>query len=171
MLRARDLAEHKPRVSAAAGSLLALQEEHGIVLRFVVGFAADPKRMEDLSEEEKQHGEMLRVGVLERYQNLALKVLRYFEAALGKFAARYLLKVDDDVYLQPLRIPLAVSQWTSRGADYVGCFMDRKAINKRRRGAPSPNPRFGWVCSDRRACMPRTTGTTSGMSQAGDCSG
>lgn len=39
-----------------------------------------------------------------------------------QYDAEWVLKVDDDVYLNPGRLMLALEQWQVMGVDYVGCM-------------------------------------------------
>ncbi|KAM9093801.1 beta-1,3-galactosyltransferase 2 [Sarcophilus harrisii] len=55
-----------------------------------------------LEEEDKEHGDLLQVGFLDTYHNLTLKVLMGLEwIAQYCPTARYVLKVDNDVFLNP----------------------------------------------------------------------
>ena len=117
------------------GKLEEFQEQYSVSLRYVIGYSEDPMVMSKLEAEEERHGPLLRVRVLERYRNLALKAVRYFEAALRLLPEKsnsFILKVDDDVYFQPHRLPLAVEQWNAHGAHYTGCFMRDKRVNVQR---------------------------------------
>ena len=124
-----------------AGKLEKFQEQHSVSLRFVIGYSEDPAVMAKLQAEEERHGPVLRLGVLEKYRNLALKAVSYFEAALALLpedSNSYILKVDDDVYFQPHRLPFAAAQWSAQGAQYTGCFMREKRVNLQRcPGSPS----------------------------------
>eukprot|EP00873_Tetraselmis_striata_P025900 jgi/Tetstr1/446164/TSEL_003565.t1 len=103
-------------------ALRAFEEEHNVKMRFVVGRStARGNASQVLQVEEEKFGEMVHVHVIEAYDNLKLKMMRFFTTLPRLFSARYYLKVDDDIYFRPDRLPLAVEQWASRGADYVGC--------------------------------------------------
>ncbi|XP_001365935.1 beta-1,3-galactosyltransferase 2-like [Monodelphis domestica] len=55
-----------------------------------------------LEEEDMEHGDLLQVGFLDTYNNLTLKVLMGLEwMAQHCSTARYVLKVDGDVFLNP----------------------------------------------------------------------
>jgi hypothetical protein len=110
--------------------LAALERRSRIALRFVVGTVQNEELARALLAEGEAHGEMMRVESVEKYNNLPLKLLRFLEAGLAAHpTARYLLKVDDDVYFLPEQLQPAVGQWTERGADLVGCFMQGKKVN------------------------------------------
>uniref|UniRef100_A0A7S1T2H7 Hexosyltransferase n=1 Tax=Tetraselmis chuii TaxID=63592 RepID=A0A7S1T2H7_9CHLO len=114
----------------SAEELAALERRSRIALRFVVGTVQDEELARALRAEEEAHGEMMRAESVEKYNNLPLKLLRFLEAGLAAHpTARYLLKVDDDVYFLPEQLQPAVGQWTERGADLVGCFMQGKKVN------------------------------------------
>ncbi|XP_001366053.2 beta-1,3-galactosyltransferase 2-like [Monodelphis domestica] len=55
-----------------------------------------------LEEEDREHGDLLQVGFLDTYRNLTLKVLMGLEwMAQHCPSAKYVLKVDSDVFLNP----------------------------------------------------------------------
>jgi hypothetical protein len=100
-------------------------ENAGIYARFVIGTAspdASPTVEANLDAEAAMHGDIFRISVVESYENLLLKTMAYFRAAINAVDAQYYLKVDDDVYVRLDRIPAVVAQWTSDGSGYVGCL-------------------------------------------------
>lgn len=38
------------------------------------------------------------------------------------YDAEWVLKLDDDVYITPNRLDLAMDQWDAMNVDYVGCM-------------------------------------------------
>jgi len=109
-----------------------LRAATSVDMRFVVARVEDPGEEASLAAEEALCGSFFRPkSVLERYENLALKVLAFWRLALQELQFRYILKVDDDVYFRPALLPRAVERW--KGAEYVGCF--------RRRGRVRLSPR------------------------------
>ena len=84
-----------------------------------------------------------RVPPQEAYLGLAEKTLAFLGAAVLRYDARYIVKVDDDVYLHnPLyRLPPAVEQWAAAGAGYVGCFKVRRRGVGGGRGSGDHTPR------------------------------
>lgn len=46
------------------------------------------------------------------------------------YSARWIVKMDDDVYLNPSRLLLAMRQWNSMHADYVGCMKHGVVISQ-----------------------------------------
>lgn len=100
--------------------LLAFEAEHNMKIRFIVG-KPNKGKGEHLDLEEKQFGQMVRINVVEEYDNLKFKMMRFFTTVPRLFNARYYLKVDDDIYFRPDRVPLAAVQWAGHDADYIGC--------------------------------------------------
>jgi hypothetical protein len=66
------------------------------------------------------------------YSCLTKKVLGFFLAVHNEFTADWVVKVDDDVYMSPQRLPLAVQQWDQMGAGYVGCFQHGDVFSEAR---------------------------------------
>mmetsp|Transcript_36868 Transcript_36868/g.93161 ORF Transcript_36868/g.93161 Transcript_36868/m.93161 type:complete len:425 (+) Transcript_36868:133-1407(+) len=109
---------------ASEAALAAYESKHNVKMRFVIGkdpiLGAVPK---EIVREEALHGAFVHINVNEVYDNLKLKMMRYFTTVPKLFNARYYLKVDDDTYFRPDRIALVVPQWEKRSADYIGCSM------------------------------------------------
>ena len=97
----------------------------GVAFRFVVGTSADPAENLLVEEEARARGDVLVLeGVRESYDNLVLKTAAFFSAAVEAFpGARFVVKVDDDVYVRPDNLALVAAQWEEAGRDYVGCLM------------------------------------------------
>ncbi|KXZ43951.1 hypothetical protein GPECTOR_77g5 [Gonium pectorale] len=96
-----------------------------VVVRFVAGFAPrDPAAEAALSVEAEAHGDFMRLrGVEECYTCLPNKTRAFFVAALAAYpSVRWVLKMDDDVFLIPQRLPPAAAQWERMGAGYIGCM-------------------------------------------------
>ena len=58
----------------------------------------------------------------ECYRCLPDKTLAFLIEVNRKWDAKWIAKIDDDVYLTPNRLLRAVPQWDSINADYVGCM-------------------------------------------------
>lgn len=99
-----------------------LEQEQGLVVRFVVGHTQDAAREAALEEEEAAWGGFWRLPMQEAYLSLANKTLTFLRCAAARYDARYIIKVDDDVYFRLDRVPHAVRQWKDTGAEYVGCM-------------------------------------------------
>jgi hypothetical protein len=50
------------------------------------------------------------------------KLLAFYLKVVDLYDARWIVKVDDSVYLNPQRLKLAATQWAAMRADYVGCM-------------------------------------------------
>ncbi|KAL6767917.1 hypothetical protein ACKKBF_B37090 [Auxenochlorella protothecoides x Auxenochlorella symbiontica] len=112
-----------------------LETESGIVARFVVGHSPDSGAEAALNAEEAKHGGFMRLDLVEGYADLPRKTLLFFETVLRQYDPQYIVKVDDDVYLRLDRVPAAVEQWASVGADYIGCMKNGQVIK---------TPRYRW---------------------------
>lgn len=60
--------------------------------------------------------------VQECYTCLPDKTLAFLLAVRRQYDAKWVLKIDDDVFLAPRRLPHILPQWAAVGADYVGCM-------------------------------------------------
>lgn len=58
----------------------------------------------------------------ECYQCLPQKTMAFFLAVAQNYNAKWIVKLDDDVYLIPPRLAAVASQWDEIGAQYVGCM-------------------------------------------------
>jgi Galactosyltransferase len=77
-----------------------------------------------------------RGAVQECYRCLPQKTLEFFLRVDEKYDAEWIMKMDDDVYLAPLRLPLAAEQWARIGAEYIGCMKSGEVH--------SSNPKDKW---------------------------
>lgn len=107
-----------PADEGAARSL----EQAGIAIRFVVGRTHEAELEAVMDEEERQHGNFLRLPMQERYDRLPYKVVTFMRAALERWDFEYLFKVDDDVYIRTDRVLPLVRQWRDSHADYISCM-------------------------------------------------
>lgn len=101
-----------------------LLKHRGIAFRFVVGLSADPSENLLVEDEARQHDDILILGVRESYDNLVLKTVAFFSAAVEAFpGASFIVKLDNDVYVRPDNLAFVADQWQEAGRDYVGCLM------------------------------------------------
>uniref|UniRef100_A0A061SA09 Hexosyltransferase n=1 Tax=Tetraselmis sp. GSL018 TaxID=582737 RepID=A0A061SA09_9CHLO len=98
------------------------EEEKNVKLRFVVGKPKSGQLPDSVKAEEDTYGEFLHIDVIEEYDNLKLKILKYLRDTLSIHRAEYYIKVDDDIYFRPDRVPLAVPQWKGDKKGFLGCF-------------------------------------------------
>lgn len=47
----------------------------------------------------------------ERYSSLTLKTFLFLRTAISRYDVQYVVKADDDIYINLQRLPLAVPQW------------------------------------------------------------
>jgi hypothetical protein len=58
----------------------------------------------------------------ECYACLPDKTLSFLLTVHQKFDVKWVMKIDDDVFLAPERLPHIIPQWDAVGADYIGCM-------------------------------------------------
>ena len=109
--------------------------EAGIVVKFVMGQANDEASQAMLIIEEHKHKDIMMLDVAEDYHNLVTKSREFFRKVMTSYSPKYVVKVDDDVYLQLPRLSAAVKQWDSMQVDYTGCM---------KRGEVQKNPLYKW---------------------------
>eukprot|EP00873_Tetraselmis_striata_P008348 jgi/Tetstr1/428612/TSEL_018601.t1 len=119
-----------PRDEAEMNRLLFLK---GYAMRFVIGQTDDQSAEEQLRREIAAYGPMLRLNITESYEGLAWKSHHYFLMVHRYFDADYVVKIDDDVYLRPDRLMLAINQYSERKHDYIGCFKRGPIITRSNR--------------------------------------
>ncbi|KAL6999277.1 Beta-1,3-galactosyltransferase 2 [Sarracenia purpurea var. burkii] len=78
-----------------------LEEEKGIIVRFVIGHSATSGGILDraIQAEDKKHGDLLRLEHVEGYLELSAKTKTYFTTAAALWDAEFYVKVDDDVHV------------------------------------------------------------------------
>ncbi len=64
----------------------------------------------------------LHTTLQEHYSQLTNKTRTFFKSVDAQYNADWVLKMDDDVYLNPTRLLAAVAQWERMDAQYVGCM-------------------------------------------------
>ena len=97
-------------------------EEAGIVAKFVIGSGKTAPVKEAFASEQQRHDDFLVLPIVEDYHNLVNKTREFIRAVMESYEPKYIVKVDDDVYLKLTRLPEAVKQWESRQVDYTGCM-------------------------------------------------
>ncbi|KAH1222453.1 putative beta-1,3-galactosyltransferase 2 [Glycine max] len=78
-----------------------LEEEKGIIIRFVIGHSATSGGILDraIEAEDRKHGDFLRLDHVEGYLELSAKTKTYFATAVNLWDADFYIKVDDDVHV------------------------------------------------------------------------
>ena len=118
-------------------SFMALLKKHAMVVKFVIGFHADDmgKENAELEKESSKYGDIARLPVTESYGNLVEKSYEYFRWVMRHYNPKYIIKVDDDVYLKLNRVPSAIKQWYNQNVDYTGCM---------KTGPIQKDPKYKW---------------------------
>ncbi|KAJ9551358.1 hypothetical protein OSB04_015403 [Centaurea solstitialis] len=101
-----------------------LEEEKGIVMRFVIGHSATSGGILDraIEAEEKKHGDFLRLEHIEGYLELSAKTKTYFTTAVALWDADFYVKVDDDVHVNIGTLGETLSRYKAKPRVYVGCM-------------------------------------------------
>ncbi|XP_071736582.1 probable beta-1,3-galactosyltransferase 2 [Rutidosis leptorrhynchoides] len=101
-----------------------LEEEKGIVMRFVIGHSATLGGILDraIEAEELKHGDFLRLEHIEGYLELSAKTKKYFTTAVGLWDADFYVKVDDDVHVNIGTLGATLNRYQSKPRVYVGCM-------------------------------------------------
>ncbi|KAK1401339.1 hypothetical protein POM88_000944 [Heracleum sosnowskyi] len=78
-----------------------LEDEKGIIMRFVIGHSATSGGILDraIEAEEQKHGDFLRMDHVEGYLELSTKTKIYFATVVALWDADFYVKVDDDVHV------------------------------------------------------------------------
>lgn len=104
-------------------TLISLLEKHRIVVKFVVGYHPYSKEENArMVKEIDKHEDILRINIEEQYNNLVEKSREFFNVVMRKYNPKYIIKVDDDVYVKLNRLPSLISQWSANDVDYTGCM-------------------------------------------------
>lgn len=125
---------------------------------------------------------MVLTNVRESYDNLVLKTVAFFSAAVEAFPrAEFIVKIDDDVYVRPDNLALVAQQWGDAKRDYVGCLMlggaafdDKKSSYYEPLGALLPSRKYyGYMSGSayalsRRAAKLLRSRTRSGGAVVGE---
>ena len=107
----------------------------GVVVKFVMGRGPSEEMTARMMREKRDHGDIMTLDIDEDYHNLVFKSREFFKTVMASYSPKYIVKVDDDVYLQLNRLPMAVKQWESMRVDYTGCM---------KRGPVQRSPAYKW---------------------------
>lgn len=120
-------------VPGGAG-LAALERDHGVVIRFVVGHSdqADDPDEARLREEAAQHGDVLRIDMVDTYADLSLKTLKMFSLLPTLWDADFYFKIDDDVAVNVPALASYLAARRGRGNLYLGCMKSGQVLTDRR---------------------------------------
>ncbi|KAJ0102649.1 hypothetical protein Patl1_04174 [Pistacia atlantica] len=101
-----------------------LEEEKGIVMRFVIGHSATSGGILDraIEAEDKRHGDFLRLEHVEGYLELSAKTKIFFATAVALWNADFYVKVDDDVHVNIATLGATLARHRSKPRVYIGCM-------------------------------------------------
>ncbi|KAI5077308.1 hypothetical protein GOP47_0007132 [Adiantum capillus-veneris] len=101
-----------------------LEEEKGIVIRFVIGHSATAGGILDraIEAESNQHRDILRLGHVEGYHELSAKTKLYFATAVSIWDAAFYVKVDDDVHVNLGALCTILVKLRTNPRVYIGCM-------------------------------------------------
>ncbi|XP_023001282.1 probable beta-1,3-galactosyltransferase 2 [Cucurbita maxima] len=110
-----------------------LEEEKGIVIRFVIGRSATPGSMLDMSldAEERQHGDFLRLNHVEGYLELSAKTKTYFATAVSLWDAEFYVKVDDDIHVNIGALGTTLVGHRNKPRVYIGCMKSGPVLSNK----------------------------------------
>ncbi|CAN6193479.1 unnamed protein product [Urochloa humidicola] len=101
-----------------------LEEEKGIIIRFVIGHSAISGGIVDraIQAEDKKHGDFMRLEHVEGYLELSGKTRAYFATAVAIWDANFYVKVDDDVHVNIATLGNILSKHILKPRVYIGCM-------------------------------------------------
>ncbi|KAJ7946294.1 Hexosyltransferase [Quillaja saponaria] len=101
-----------------------LEEEKGIIIRFVIGHSSTSGGILDkaIEAEEKLHGDFLRLNHVEGYLELSAKTKTYLATAVALWDAEFYVKVDDDVHVNLATLGLTLARHHTKRRVYLGCM-------------------------------------------------
>ncbi|KAF9587156.1 hypothetical protein IFM89_039596 [Coptis chinensis] len=119
-----------------------LEEEKGIVIRFVIGHSATPGGILDRSidEENDEHNDFLRLQHIEGYHELSTKTRLYFSAAVSIWDADFYMKVDDDVHVNLGMLASTLVKYKAKPRVYIGCMKSGPVLSQK--GVKYHEPEF-----------------------------
>ncbi|WOL07658.1 hypothetical protein Cni_G16405 [Canna indica] len=101
-----------------------LEEEKGIIVRFVIGHSATSGGILDkaIEAEHRKHGDFMRLDHVEGYLELSAKTKIYFATAVSMWDADFYIKVDDDVHVNIATLGTTLAKHRSKPRVYIGCM-------------------------------------------------
>ncbi|XP_062077699.1 probable beta-1,3-galactosyltransferase 2 [Humulus lupulus] len=101
-----------------------LEDEKGIIMRFVIGHSATSGGILDkaVEAEDRKHGDFLRLEHVEGYLELSAKTKTYFATAVALWDADFYVKVDDDVHVNIATLGATLATHRDKSRIYIGCM-------------------------------------------------
>ncbi|PSS31776.1 Beta-1,3-galactosyltransferase [Actinidia chinensis var. chinensis] len=113
--------------------LLHLEQEKGIVIRFMIGHSATSNSILDraIDSEDAQHKDFLRLEHVEGYHELSAKTKIFFSTAVAKWDADFYVKVDDDVHVNLGMLAATLARHRSKPRVYIGCMKSGPVLSQK----------------------------------------
>ncbi|CAL5387170.1 unnamed protein product [Camellia sinensis] len=132
--------------------LLQLEQEKGIIIRFMIGHRSLSMIMckktvveEDflkdatsnsildraIDSEDSQHKDFLRLEHVEGYHELSAKTKIFFSTAVAKWDADFYVKVDDDVHVNLGMLAATLARHRSKPRVYIGCMKSGPVLSEK----------------------------------------
>ncbi|KAF8043067.1 hypothetical protein BT93_A1421 [Corymbia citriodora subsp. variegata] len=110
-----------------------LEEEKGIIARFVIGHSATPGGILDraVEAEDRKHGDFLRLEHVEGYLELSAKTKIYFATAVTLWDADFYVKVDDDVHVNIATLGETLVRHRPKRRVYIGCMKSGPVLSQK----------------------------------------
>ncbi|OMO72262.1 Glycosyl transferase, family 31 [Corchorus olitorius] len=110
-----------------------LEEEKGIIIRFVIGHSATTGGILDraIEAEDKKHGDFLRLDHVEGYLELSAKTKIYFATAVALWDADFYVKVDDDVHVNIATLGETLVRHRKKPRVYIGCMKSGPVLSQK----------------------------------------
>ncbi|ESQ29217.1 hypothetical protein EUTSA_v10023983mg [Eutrema salsugineum] len=110
-----------------------LEEEKGIIVRFVIGHSTSLGGIleKSIEAEEKIHGDFLRLEHTEGYMKLSAKTKTYFATAVSLWDAEFYIKVDDDVHVNLGTLAMTLKEHRKKPRVYAGCMKSGPVLAKK----------------------------------------
>ncbi|KAK4426764.1 Beta-1,3-galactosyltransferase 7 [Sesamum alatum] len=104
--------------------LLQLEQEKGIVVRFMIGHSAISNSILDraIDSEDALHKDFLRLNHVEGYHELSAKTKSFFSTAVITWDADFYVKVDDDVHVNLGALVATLARHRNKPRVYIGCM-------------------------------------------------
>lgn len=115
------------------GKLKQLEQERGIVVRFVIGHSATPEGILDrvINAEDAKHSDFLRLDHIEGYHELSAKTKVFLSTAVTKWDADFYVKVDDDVHVNLGMLVTTLARHQSKSRVYIGCMKSGPVLSQK----------------------------------------
>ncbi|KAF5960685.1 hypothetical protein HYC85_001894 [Camellia sinensis] len=113
--------------------LLQLEQEKGIVIRFMLGHSATSNSILDraIDSEDAQHKDFLRLEHVEGYHELSAKTKTFFSTAIAKWDAEFYVKVDDDVHVNLGMLAATLARHRTKPRVYIGCMKSGPVLSQK----------------------------------------